>query len=184
MIWTNLSTLVEFAKRRAQRWTYDGKVSSYSSHMLDLCTHRYQLTPDTGAILIYSRDTGHHTSGWWKNPDYERCLHLSISYRAAPGRGGGIERHIAQDHQQSRIFCEAFFNHDKRNLWAEPPYSPEGTSSEVWHYRLFCDPSWAPILPRGEVYSRELTEAGWRSFSDLHGYTPDRQDAPFLLEGR
>lgn len=26
---------------------------------------------------------------------------------------------------------------------------------------------WCPIKPRGEVYSRELTEAGYKSFSDV-----------------
>src|SRR5262249_14385874 len=42
-----------------------------------------------------------------------------------------------------------------------------GRKLDVWHYRLFCDPGWQPIKPRGEVYSRELTEAGWKSYSDL-----------------
>ena len=40
------------------------------------------------------------------------------------------------------------------------------------------------ILPRGEVYSRDLTGAGWRSFSDIHGDVDMTTiDAPFLLEG-
>lgn len=31
-------------------------------------------------IIIFTRDEGAHTCGWWKNPDYERCYHLSISF--------------------------------------------------------------------------------------------------------
>ena len=31
-------------------------------------------------IIILTRDVGYHSSGWWKNPDYERCYHLSISF--------------------------------------------------------------------------------------------------------
>jgi hypothetical protein len=32
---------------------------------------------------------------------------------------------------------------------------------------LFCDAQWQPILPRKEVYTREFTEAGWRSASQV-----------------
>jgi len=60
-------------------------------------------------------------------------------------------------------FCD-----DRRLLWIEPPYSPEGRRSDVHHYRLFCDEHWQPIKPRGEVYSTDFTEKGWKSFSELH----------------
>lgn len=42
-------------------------------------------------IIIFTRDEGAHTCGWWKNPDYERCYHLSISF---PGDGTGRKRNI------------------------------------------------------------------------------------------
>lgn len=46
--------------------------------------------------------------------------------------------------------------------------------------------SWASleeIMPRGEVYSRQFTAAGGRSFSDLHGDVDMTTiDAPFPLE--
>lgn len=80
-------------------------------------------------IIIFTRDEGAHTCGWWKNPDYERCYHLSISFP------GGWNRKKAG----------------------------------VFHYRLFCDVNWNPIMPRGEVYSTKFTELGWKSFSELHG---------------
>lgn len=117
-----------------------------------------------GVALIFTRDTGHHMSGWWKNPDYERCFHLSVSffdpetYQAAPFR-----------HDAARAWARMFFRHDTRWVWVEPPYSPEGRARGVHHYRLFCDAGWQPIKPRGEVYTKEFTEAGWRSFSEIHG---------------
>lgn len=107
----------------AQRFTPTG--AGYES--IAIAQHR-----PSGSQLIYSRDVGHHTSGWFKNPDYERCRHLSISY-----------------------------------LWTEPPFTEQGKRDGVWHFRVFCDQGWQPLMPRGEVYSRELTERGWRSFSEV-----------------
>lgn len=107
-------------------------------------------------ILIFTRDVGHHTSGWWKNPDYERCYHLSISFPG--GRSRKKEQYILQK----------LFRGNCRLLWCEPPYSSEGKKAEVYHYRLFCNEGWEPIMPRGEVYSTQFTELGWKSFSEIH----------------
>lgn len=107
-------------------------------------------------MVIFTRDIGHHTCGWWKNPDYERCYHLSISFP------GGKNKHALEK------ILDNLFGADKRKLWIEPPYSQQGKSMEVWHYRLFCDEFWQAIIPRGEVYSKELTEAGWKSYSEIH----------------
>jgi len=114
-------------------------------------------------VLLYTRDVGHHSSGWWKNPDYENCYHLSLSFfdsvtgKPAPFRRGEAE-----------VWVRLFFGDDRRLLWCEPPSSALGRDRQVHHYRLFCDPAWKPVKPRGEVYSRTLTEAGWKSFSELH----------------
>lgn len=107
-------------------------------------------------IAILTRDIGYHSSGWWKNPDYERCYHLSVSFP-----GGMKRRHLEH-------ILKKLFGYDRRLLWCEPPYSEAGRQVGVWHYRLFCDIDWKPIQPRGEVYTREFTEAGWKSFSELH----------------
>lgn len=103
-----------------------------------------------------------HSSGWWKNPDYERCWHLSLSFRD-PITG----ENAPKDSALTNEWLEAFYADDQRYIWAEPPYTQGGKTNEVWHYRIFCNPSWAPILPRGEVYSKEFTERGWMSFSEL-----------------
>jgi hypothetical protein len=51
---------------------------------------------------------------------------------------------------------------------ASPPYTKEGKAVDVWHYRFFIDKAtMLPLFPRGEVYSRELTEVGWKSFSEV-----------------
>ncbi len=63
---------------------------------------------------------------------------------------------------------EKFFGNNRRLLWCEPPYSKQGKQVEVYHYRLFCDENWQPIMPRGEVYSKQFTELGWKSYSELH----------------
>lgn len=116
----------------------------------------------TGTMLIFTRDAGMHSSGWWKNPDYERCWHLSLSFHdPITGEKGPKDTKLTDE------WLDAFYGDDQRYLWAEPPYSPQGKRADVWHYRVFCDPSWSPILPRGEVYTKTFTEKSWLSFSEL-----------------
>lgn len=107
------------------------------------------------ATLIFTRETGYHSSGWWKNPDYERCWHLSISFR------GGNEKKALNE------IIDNLFGEFKNLIWTEPTYSQQGKNMDVWHYRLFCDENWRPIQPRGEVYNTDFTELGWQSFSEL-----------------
>lgn len=172
---TNLDALVPFAKRRALRGLYDGRMSLETQELMALCTHWWAFSPVEAATIIYTRDVGHHSSGWWKNPDYERCFHLSISYRAFP-QGDSLDH----DHARSLRLAVAFFGDDARLTWLEGPYSPEGKAASVWHYRLFADEGWQPFKPRGEVYSRDWTPPGWKSFSEIHGVSAQEIDAPFL----
>lgn len=123
------------------------------------CKHGYRTL---GLIAIFTRDVGYHTSGWWKNPDFERCQHLSLSFVDPE-----TEERAPKNQKLTDAFVDALFGVNKRLLWCEPPYSDDGKRMDVWHYRLFCDKGWNPIKPRGEVYGRELTEAGCLSFSDL-----------------
>jgi hypothetical protein len=163
-LFTSLDALVSFAKARAQVGVHNGKMDAYSRALISQCTHKYHDKPrGLGAIVIYSRDVGHHSSGWWKNPDYERCLHLSLSVRD-PRTGGQLPR----DTKVFEEIAQAFFGEDVRKAWLEGPYSPEGKRADCWHYRVFCDTAWNPIMPRHEVYSREFTETGWKSFSEIH----------------
>lgn len=179
MIFDNLDALVPFARARAQIGVYDGRGTLANQRLIAYCTHHYRnLREGRSASVIYTRDMGHHSGGWWKNPDYEYCLHLSLA-NADPETGAPAPR----DEKFFEQIAVAFFGDDARKAWIEGPYSPEGRAKDVWHYRVFCDQGWSPILPRGEVYARELTEAGWRSFSEIHGTDEAEVDAPFLKEG-
>ena len=148
------------ARRCAMAGFFDGTAAT--QWLVQYCRHE---TPwmDTDARIVFTRDVGHHSSGWWKNPDYERCWHLSVSFRDGytKARGDAMAR--------------MFFGSDVRKCWIEPPYSAEGRQIEVWHYRLFCDAAWCPIQPRGEVYTK-LQGLGWRSFSEQAGATSAASD--------
>jgi hypothetical protein len=151
------SSIIKDLKRCAATGVFNGHPGVYTSN----CT-AIDLT--TGSVLIYTRDVGMHTSGWLKNPDYERCVHLSISFRNPLNLDEPIpfEKKIAQE------WVECFFGEYKRFVVCEMPVSTDGKRFDVHHYRIFCDENWFPIIPRGEVYSTEFTELGWKSFSELH----------------
>ena len=134
--------------------------------MLD---ERYrQVDWTTGVILFFSRDAGMHDSGWFKNPDYERCFHVSIS-----GFDPVTKDRRIVSRSEAALWARRVFGDDTRWSWCEPAASEAGKTIGVVHYRLFCDAGWQPIKPRGEVYSLEFTEKGWQSWSDRHGSTPE-----------
>jgi len=157
--WLMHGVAEQMRRKAIQSRTYDGIATAANMVLLQSCTAQHAAT---GSTLIFTRDSGMHSSGWWKNPDYERCWHLSLSFRD-PLTG----EHIDHDHKVAGRWIEAFYGEDSRYVWAEPPYSDHGKTAATWHYRVFCNPAWEPILPRGEVYSKEFTERGWLSFSDL-----------------
>lgn len=143
---------------------WDGHANDGGIAVIRRCRHVFEHR-DSAVVVLFTRDIGHHTSGWWKNPDYERCEHLSLSF---VDRETGVP--APHDHKRAALWCEAFFGTYKRLLWVEPPYSEQGKARGVYHYRLFMHEDWrTPLLPRGEVYTRDFTDAGWKSFSDLHG---------------
>ena len=159
---------------------YSGVMTPENMVIIRRCTHLTRIDARTGVTLIFSRDNTMHSSGWWKNPDYERCEHLSVSFWQFSKRWMKERPPLPQNHKLARLWCLAFFGAERcRMLWVEPPYSEHGRVADIYHYRLFMAPDWrTPILPRKEVYTREFTEAGWKSFSDIHG------DQPTLLDPR
>lgn len=114
--------------------------------------------------IVLTRDDYHHSSGWWKNPDYERCWHLSLGFF------DGNKQVKDKDVKKTEEFLSYVFGKHKNKIWTEPPYSEIGKKRGIWHYRLFCDPRWNPIIPRKEVYSKDYTEPGWMSYSELQAY--------------
>ena len=172
LLWTSLGRVVAFAKVRAQRRDYDG---TEDAALMAYCRHLYRVNPEVTAALIYTRDIGHHSGGWWKNPEYERCLHLSLSFRDFISNSA-----LAFSKKDAFEIATAFFGEHVRKCWVEPPYTPEGKECDVHHYRLFCDACWAPIVPRFEVYDKRSTPPEWKSFSEIHGWSPAKEDAPWL----
>ena len=152
---------VSFMKRNASIGFYDG--TQKTLRYFNKC--RYYHCP-SNTNLIFTRDIGYHSSGWFKNPDYERCCHLSLSFKAVES---GHIYNLPKNEKLTDEWIELFFGDNKKWIWTEPPFSEEGKKEDVWHYRLFCDKMWQPIKPRKEVYTREFTEKGWKSFSELKG---------------
>jgi hypothetical protein len=177
-IFTDAAILHRFALQRSMRGFYTGADTPQNRALIQSCSHILRFSPGLEATVLFTRDTGHHTGGWWKNPDYERCWHLSLAYRH-PMLPGAMLPH---DHARSAAIAREFFGDDAAKAWIEKPYSPQGKRSDVWHYRVFCDEGWRPHMPRGEVYSREWTPKGWQSFSEVHGVSLDDVDAPFLKD--
>lgn len=135
----------------------------------------FWVTGEYTVVMIFSRDVGHHSGGWLKNPDFERCEHLSLSFRGSDGHPMNPARRLErapQMHNLARRIVQAFFGDEKTKVWAEPPFSRTGKKYQVWHYRLFCNENWVAIWPRKEVYSTEFTEKGWKSFTELYGREP------------
>jgi hypothetical protein len=171
-IHAEMRLIVAHMKNRAARGTWDGRRHPVTDLYFRSCIRDHNRT---GSRLIFTRDTGHHASGWFKNPDYERCLHLSMSsYDPQPAIWAPGDPPVGTgslDWKVARLWAELFFGAALPKVWIESPKSAAGKERDVWHWRLFCDERWQPILPRGEVYSLEFTEKGWKSYSQLREET-------------
>lgn len=161
-----MADLAEDMKRVAKYGHWTGRIQSKEqAKYFERCRRLFHTYP--WSQLIFTRDVGMHTCGWWKNPDYEQCLHLSVSFIGVEGRRVFP---LPKHEELTDAWVRLFFGEWTSLVWAEPPFSPEGQERGIWHYRVFTDRTFrTPLLPRGEVYSRELTERGWKSWSDLHG---------------
>jgi hypothetical protein len=165
--YTLKSAVAQEMYRRAKHCYYEGTSSPEDKRAISHCTATWT-DGHVGVIMIFTRDVGLHTGGMLKNPDYERCYHLSLSFRDTL-----TGKYIPFDKAEAKAFVEAFYSPDDvKKLWVESPKSPEGKESDVWHYRLLCDEQWNGIVPRKEVYSSEFTELDWKSFSEIHGAPP------------
>lgn len=163
--------LVARAKLYAAGFTYDGQATPAAQRRV---ARSRLFHPQTQTVIIYTRDAGMHSSGWWKNPDFERCFHLSLSFAA---QEHGEIHPLPFDRPMAEKWARLFFGDDVNDVWVEPPFSDEGKRRGVHHYRLFCDEGWQPKRPRGEVYSKRYTPAEWKSWSDIHG--ADNGDGEF-----
>lgn len=161
VITPSMDKLVKAMKRHAGSGDqfYDGR-----NEFTPYFRRARQIHEKTGTSLMFTRDKGMHSSGWFKNPDYDRCYHLSISF-------WDMETNPEQpaprpyEHNLAQLWVNLFYGDWTRYVWTEST-ALESLPCEVWHYRVLCNPKWQPIVPRKEVYSREFIEKGWQSFSD------------------
>lgn len=158
------ASIVEQMKTRAQIYIHSGKFPPAGDQeglaIVRACSAQYD-QPGLTTTLIFTIDDGMHAIGWWKNPEYARCWHLSLAFwypddTVAP-----------KDDKATAEWVELFFHPNARWVWSEPPFSEVGKQKNVWHYRLFVDENWQAIFPQGEVYSTLKTELGWLSWSEL-----------------
>lgn len=123
--------------------------------------------PGRPTRLLISFDVGYHASGWWKNADYDRCLHISVSHplidrpmvaKTIPeALGGGLRPgYEVEPPTEAEVWAWAlaiFGPADAPKAWIEPaasvfdPYRMPG----IVHARLFYDDH-GPIQPQGEAY--------------------------------
>lgn len=133
--------------------------------------------------LLLTRDRSHHSSGWWRNAEYEFCWHLSISARPSadcrlaalglkkPDEVGYVDLPKLEETYWGRLV----FGVHADKVWHEPGGTdPSLTAAEarrnrsISHLRLFLDPdTFEPFIPSGEVY--DLTR--W-----IDGLTPEKVD--------
>lgn len=169
--------LVRRMTRKAMKGWYVGDARSLTRFAAKA---DIELTPELWIRLLFSRDKMHHSSGWWRNAEYEFCWHLSISAWDAATIEEGIGPQYTSDPEdvpesQERYWTHAFFPHDFNKVWHEPGGTdPRLTPAEKMkhrhfvHQRLFLDPeTFEPFVPTGEV--TDLTR--W-----LPGLTPDKVD--------
>lgn len=109
--------------------------------------------PDRPCSVILTFDVGYHASAWWKNSDFDRCLHLSFAWPGATFKWDSkIE---APTDKEIYAWGEACFGEYAKWSWIEPAakvFDPHRLSN-MPHIRLFLDKGNQPIKVTGEVYT-------------------------------
>ena len=162
------ATRLERILKRAMRIALHGPIwyGTCTPEELRPFTHQFPLDGQY-VNLILTRDKGMHSGGWFKNPDFDRCWHASLSFLHLDKTYAPMDKAISTE------IVQILFHDKVRMMWIEGPFSEIGKQIQVYHYRLMCDENWMPIKPRGEVYSKEFTERGWKSYSEIHGHKPN-----------
>lgn len=87
----------------------------------------------TGALLLYTRDTGYISGVAPDAPGQLACRHLSISYLdLARGARAPFNPRDARD------WIRRFYPDREEDLWYERPQTREGGRLDLHHWRLFC----------------------------------------------
>ncbi len=119
-----------------------------------------------GAMACLTRDNMVKL-GFWKNIDYENCLHLSISFKHPT-----TAQPDSWNDTAARTIVRAVFGEARHMLWWEPPYSERGKVMNVQHWRLFYAPDWiTPIMPKNEPHTLNMP-ADWKGWTEYQEAQP------------
>ena len=136
---------------------WDGLVNPESNRVLMSCFRRVPGIIDQDALIsvALTYDHGYHSSGWWKNSQFDECLHLSISV-VGHRKGTGFKSLKAPEaatEAEVKAWLDLVFAplHPKALIWL---WEESGkTTTAIRHFRLFFSKlTREPILPEGEVY--------------------------------
>jgi hypothetical protein len=160
--------LVEAAYRKATTGWYTGDQASLLRYGYSALIPSRIAPDDVWTSLIFSRDRMHHSVGWWRNAEYEYCLHLSLAYfdatdiRLVRARLKRMPEAKTEkiDLREENYWGRLFFGEHATLAWHEPGgtdprYTPEEARrhAQKAHLRVFLDPeTFEPFLPSGEVY--------------------------------
>jgi hypothetical protein len=146
--------------------------------------------PELVVSILLTKDKMHHSVGWWRNAEYEYCIHASMAaltaedaeahnrkIRLLSGTGFNIPKppYVEIPDLDLRSWAYAIFGEHVNKVWFEPGGTdPRLTKEEAHgrsvmkHLRLFLEPeTFQPFIPKGEVY--HLTR--W-----IPGLTPEKVD--------
>lgn len=125
--------------------------------------------PGRPTRVMVTFDVGYHASCWFKNADYEQCLHVSVSHprpdvveqkvdklglmRPRGALYPGMRLETPSD-EEARAWGRAFFEEHAPKAWVEPAASvlDPYRMPNVVHLRLYYDGQMRPFIPEGEVY--------------------------------
>lgn len=140
-------------KARARATPWDGRASISAAHRFIAASWSHP--EEVNVSILFTFDYGAHSSGWWRNSDYERCWHLSLA-----GMNATLDAYEDLPDEDRRAWPRAFFGGQSRMAWWEPPahegdpYRSAAASRSTHHVRLFVDRTTGqPIIPTGEVYT-------------------------------
>lgn len=183
------ATIARAMRREADRGWYIG-----TAETLDAYGSRRVLQsraePELLISLLLTKDKMHHSVGWWRNAEYEYCIHASMSsltsedaakhdrkLRLMAGTGFKVPMppYVEIPDLDLRSWAHAIFGEHVNKVWFEPGGTdPRLTREEargrshMKHLRMFLDPeTFEPFIPKGEVY--HLTR--W-----IPGLTPEKVD--------
>jgi hypothetical protein len=139
----DFNSIAKRMRYRARGGEFRGGSSDADQRYIKKCSTRAGRT-----TLIFTRDVGNYSCGWLAEPAHERCLHLSIS---------------CDDRIERDAWLRAFFGDEVEALWGEGSVSALGQQKDVWHWRLFCDEGWSPVIAN----DADLLAAGMRPARDL-----------------